>query len=104
MRSNLVEYKLANGRRIYLLADGRLVNLGAAEGHPGMVMDMSFANQALSTEFLVKNHKSLSKKVYSVPQVIDEKIASLKLDSMGIKLDKLTPEQQRYLSSWSAGT
>jgi adenosylhomocysteinase len=104
MRSSLVEYKLANGRRIYLLADGRLVNLGAAEGHPGMVMDMSFANQALSTEFLVKNHKTLSKKVYSVPQIIDEKIASLKLDSMGIKLDKLTAEQERYLSSWSAGT
>ncbi len=104
MRDNLVEYKLANGRRIYLLAEGRLVNLGAAEGHPGMVMDMSFANQALSTEFLVKQHKTLSKKVYSVPQAIDENIARLKLLSMGIKLDKLTAEQERYLSSWSAGT
>lgn len=104
MRDNLVEYKLANGRRVYLLAEGRLVNLGAAEGHPGMVMDMSFANQALSTEFLVNNHKALSKKVYAVPQAIDEKIALLKLESMGIKLDKLTAEQERYLSSWSAGT
>ena len=104
MRSSLVEYKLANGRRIYLLADGRLVNLGAAEGHPGMVMDMSFANQALSTEFLVKQHKTLSRKVYSVPQAIDERIAELKLQSMGVKLDKLTETQERYLSSWSAGT
>lgn len=104
MRNSLVEYKLANGRRIYLLAEGRLVNLGAAEGHPGMVMDMSFANQALSAEFLVKQHKTLSRKVYSVPQAIDERIALLKLQSMGIKLDKLTAEQERYLSSWSAGT
>lgn len=104
MRDNLVEYKLANGRRIYLLSEGRLVNLSAAEGHPGMVMDMSFANQALSSEFLVKEHKSLSRKVYSVPQAIDERIALLKLQSMGIKLDALTAEQERYLSSWSAGT
>jgi adenosylhomocysteinase len=98
------EYGLKDGRKIYLLGEGRLINLAAAEGHPASVMDMSFANQALACEYLVKNHKSLERKVYSVPEELDKKVARLKLESMGIKIDRLTPEQEEYLASWSEGT
>lgn len=98
------EYILKNGRRIYLLGEGRLINLAAAEGHPAQVMDMSFANQALSAEYTAKNYRKLKNQVYKVPKDIDEKIAALKLESMGIKIDKLTAEQKQYLSSWEAGT
>jgi adenosylhomocysteinase len=98
------EYILKDGRKIYLLGEGRLINLAAAEGHPAQVMDMSFANQALSAEYMQKNHKKLSKQVYKVPDAIDENIADLKLKSMGIKIDTLTKEQKEYLSSWEIGT
>jgi adenosylhomocysteinase len=98
------EYTLRDGRKIYLLGEGRLINLAAAEGHPAVVMDMSFANQALSAEYMVKNAKKLEPKVYPVPTEIDREVARLKLDSMGIGIDKLTPEQEEYLSSWSQGT
>ena len=98
------EYGLKDGRKIYLLGEGRLINLAAAEGHPASVMDMSFANQALSCEYLVKNHKTLERKVYSVPEELDKKVARLKLESLGIKIDRLTPEQEEYLASWSEGT
>jgi adenosylhomocysteinase len=98
------EYVMKDGRKIYLLGEGRLINLAAAEGHPASVMDMSFANQALSCEYLVKNYKSLEKKVYSVPDELDKKVARLKLESMGVKIDKLTAEQEEYLASWSEGT
>ena len=91
-------------KRVYILGEGRLINLTAAEGHPAMVMDMSFANQALASEFVVKNHKKFERKVYSLPDSVDNKIASLKLKSMGIGIDKLTPEQKKYLSSWEMGT
>ncbi len=104
IRTHINEYALADGRKIYILAEGRLVNLAAAEGHPSSVMDMSFANQALAAEYLVKNGKKLEKKVYSVPQDIDKEIARLKLASMGIKIDTLTAEQEKYLSSWEMGT
>ena len=104
MRDFVEEFVLRDGRRIYVLAEGRLINLSAAEGHPASVMDMSFANQALSAEYLVKNHASLEKKVYSVPEDLDKHIAKLKLDSMGVKIDRLTPEQEAYLASWSEGT
>ncbi len=98
------EYTLPGGNRIYLLGEGRLINLAAAEGHPASVMDMSFANQALSAEYLVKQAKHLEKQVYSVPKNIDENIAALKLKSMGMSIDKLTPEQVKYLASWEMGT
>ncbi len=98
------EYAMKDGRKIYLLGEGRLINLAAAEGHPASVMDMSFANQALSCEYLVKNYKTLEPKVYPVPEELDKKIARLKLESMGIKIDRLTPEQEEYLASWSEGT
>ncbi len=98
------EFKLADGRALFLLADGRLINLSAAEGHPAAVMDMSFANQALSVEFLVKKAASLQKKVYVVPEAIDEEIARLKLVSMGIGIDTLTGEQVEYLKAWQEGT
>ncbi len=98
------EYTLPGGKRIYLLGEGRLINLAAAEGHPASVMDMSFANQALSAEYLIKNARHLEKQVYSVPKNIDENIAALKLKSMGINIDKLTPEQVKYLASWEMGT
>jgi adenosylhomocysteinase len=98
------EYAMRDGRKLYLLAEGRLVNLASAEGHPAAVMDMSFANQALSVEYLVKNAAQLEKQVYPVPEVIDRQIARLKLESMGILADKLTPEQEQYLASWSEGT
>jgi adenosylhomocysteinase len=98
------EYALKDGRRIYLLGEGRLVNLAAAEGHPAAVMDMSFANQALSAEYLIKYSKTLGRQVYAVPDVIDRQIAKLKLESMGIAVDTLTPQQEHYLASWSEGT
>jgi adenosylhomocysteinase len=98
------EYLLKGGRKIYLIGEGRLVNLATAEGHPAAVMDMSFANQALSAEYLLKNHKSLKPQVYVVPEHLDREIALLKLESMGHRLDKLTPEQERYLASWQEGT
>lgn len=104
IREYIEEYTLKSSKKIYLLAEGRLLNLSAAEGHPASVMDMSFANQALSVEYLVKEGKTLSNKVYSVPGDIDKEIARLKLESMGIKIDKLTEEQERYLSSWKVGT
>jgi len=98
------EYELKDGKKLYLLGEGRLINLAAAEGHPAMVMDMSFANQALATEYLVKKGRSLIEKVYKLPEEIDLEIARLKLKSMGISIDKLTPEQERYISSWQFGT
>src|SRR6266853_1231047 len=98
------EYAMKDGRKIYLLGEGRLINLAAAEGHPASVMDMSFANQALCAEYLVKNHQTLEPKVYPVPEELDKKIARLKLESMGVKIDKLTAEQEEYLASWSEGT
>ena len=104
IRDFVDEHTLKNGRRIYLLGEGRLINLAAAEGHPSQVMDMSFANQALSAEHMAKNHKKLENKVYPVPREIDENIASLKLAGMGIAIDKLTPEQKKYLKSWEMGT
>ena len=103
MRPNLEEYTLKDGRKLYLLAEGRLVNLAAAEGHPSEVMDMSFANQALCAEHIAKTAK-MPPKVYPVPREIDEAVAELKLKAMGIKIDKLTPEQQKYLSTWEMGT
>lgn len=104
IRDFVEEYTLKNNRRIYLLGEGRLINLAAAEGHPSAVMDMSFANQALCAEYMAKNFRKLEKKVYSVPEKIDQEIARLKLKSMGIKIDALTPAQKKYLSSWEAGT
>jgi adenosylhomocysteinase len=103
MRPNMEEYTLKDGRKLYLLAEGRLVNLAAAEGHPSEVMDMSFANQALCSEFVAKSGK-LQNRVYAVPKEIDEKIAELKLHSMNIKIDELTAEQKKYLSTWEMGT
>ncbi len=104
IRDFVQEHTLKNGKRIYVLAEGRLVNLAAAEGHPSSVMDMSFANQSLSAEYLVKKGRGLKKEVYPVPADIDEMIARLKLKSMGIRIDTLTAEQKEYLSSWEAGT
>ncbi len=104
IRPYVEQYSLKNGRKLFLLGEGRLINLAAAEGHPASVMDMSFANQALCMEYLVKNQGKLENKVYSVPDEIDKNVARLKLDSMGIKIDKLTPEQQAYLDSWQEGT
>jgi adenosylhomocysteinase len=98
------EFSVKDGRRIYLLGEGRLINLAAAEGHPAAVMDMSFANQALSAEYMMKHASELKPGVYVVPEAIDREIARLKLDSMGVKMDKLTPEQELYLASWSEGT
>jgi adenosylhomocysteinase len=103
IRPNLEEYTLKNGRRLYLLAEGRLVNLAAAEGHPSEVMDMSFANQALCAEHLTKTEK-MEPRVYPVPKEIDEKVAKLKLNAMGIKIDELTEEQKWYLTTWEIGT
>jgi len=104
IRPYLDEYTLPNGKRVYLLADGRLVNLAAAEGHPSEVMDLSFSNQALSVRHLVQNHDKLEKKVYNVPQEIDETVAMLKLKSMGIEIEKLTAEQIEYMKQWRYGT
>ncbi len=104
VRPFVEQYILKDDRRINLLGEGRLINLTAAEGHPASVMDMSFANQALSVEYIVKNADKLEKKVYSVPPEIDSEIARLKLDAMGVQIDKLTPEQEKYLHSWEEGT
>jgi adenosylhomocysteinase len=98
------QYRLPDGRRVYLLGEGRLVNLAAAEGHPAAVMDMSFANQALSAEWVAKNAATLERRVYPVPEEIDAEVARLKLQSMGIEIDELTPEQEEYLRSWEHGT
>ena len=103
-RNFVEEYSLKDGRKINLLGEGRLINLASAEGHPAAVMDMSFADQALSVEYMVKNHESLEKKVYKVPDELDKRVAKLKLESMGIKIDRLTPEQEEYLAGWSEGT
>jgi adenosylhomocysteinase len=98
------EYRVKGGKRVFVLGEGRLINLAAAEGHPAMVMDMSFANQALSVEHLVKKGRKLPKDVYVVPPAIDKEVARLKLKSMGIDIDVLTPEQVKYLATWSEGT
>jgi adenosylhomocysteinase len=103
-RNFVDEYTLKDGRRINLLGEGRLINLAAAEGHPASVMDMSFADQALCCEYMVKNAKTLEKRVYTVPAELDKRVAKLKLESMGIKIDRLTPEQEEYLASWNEGT
>ena len=104
IREYVTEYTLGDGRKINILGEGRLINLASAEGHPSSVMDMSFANQALGAEYILKNHSKLRKKVYSIPEKIDKNIAALKLKSMGVKIDKLTKEQKKYLSSWEMGT
>ena len=104
MRESVMQYVLKDGRRINLLGEGRLINLAAAEGHPAMVMDMSFADQLLSVEYIVKGKAQLEKKVYSVPREIDSAVAALKLASMGIAIDELTEKQKRYLASWEEGT
>jgi adenosylhomocysteinase len=98
------EYSLGDGRLIFLLGEGRLINLAAAEGHPAAVMDMSFANQALAAEHLAKHASELDRKVYVVPEEIDKEIAKLKLETMGVAIDELTAEQAKYLSSWDQGT
>jgi adenosylhomocysteinase len=103
VRTNVQEFDLG-GKKLNLVAEGRLVNLGAAEGHPAAVMDMSFANQALSAEYVVQHHAELDNQVYVVPQAIDEEVARLKLAAIGIVLDEMTPEQQAYVSSWQHGT
>jgi adenosylhomocysteinase len=104
LRKSCVEYTLKSGRKLILLAEGRLVNLAAAEGHPAMVMDMSFANQALAAEHILKNEGKLGNRVYKLPEELDKKIAEVKLQTLGIKIDKLTPEQAAYISSWQHGT
>ena len=104
IREFVEEFRLEDGRRIHLLADGRLINLSAAEGHPASVMDMSFANQALAAEFMVKNHAVLEPRVHPVPDEIDREIARLKLETMGVGIDRLTEEQAKYLASWDEGT
>jgi adenosylhomocysteinase len=104
IRDSAEEFTLRDGRRIYLLGEGRLINLASAEGHPASVMDMSFANQALACEYVVKQSRTLKKKVYSVPKDIDEDIASLKLKAMGVRIDTLTKKQREYLASWELGT
>src|SRR5581483_7579134 len=103
-REFIEEFELADGRRVFLVADGRLVNLAAAEGHPAQVMDMSFANQALAAEWAVGHAAKLERKVYRVPEEIDREIARLKLETLGVTIDRLTEEQARYLASWDEGT
>ncbi len=104
VREFVEEFTLRGGKKLFVLGEGRLINLAAAEGHPASVMDMSFANQAMALEYMVKNHSKLEKKVYPMPEELDRKVAQMKLESMGIKIDRLTPEQEKYLSSWSEGT
>jgi adenosylhomocysteinase len=103
VRTNVHEYELGN-KKVYLLAEGRLVNLGAAEGHPAAVMDMSFANQALAAEYVARHHRELEARVYTVPEAIDREVARLKLEALGITLDPMTPEQEAYVASWRHGT
>src|SRR5690606_17375454 len=98
------QYQLKDGRQIHILGEGRLINLASAEGHPASVMDMSFANQALAAEYMARNADKLENKVYSVPEDIDKEIARIKLEAMGIHIDVLTPEQEKYLNSWEEGT
>ncbi|HYB53626.1 MAG TPA: adenosylhomocysteinase, partial [Thermoanaerobaculia bacterium] len=104
IRDFVEEFTLSDGRRIHLLADGRLINLAAAEGHPASVMDMSFANQALAAEYMIRNHATLEDRVYAVPEEIDREIARLKLEAMGTTIDRPTPDQLRYMSTWEEGT
>ena len=104
VRREVVEHTLSNGRKVYFLSEGRLINLSAAEGHPAMVMDMSFANQSLAAEYILKHGAELERKVYNLPARLDQEIAVLKLRSMGVKIDKLTPRQKEYLASWQEGT
>lgn len=104
VRPNVEEYTIKSGKRIFLLGEGRLINLAAAEGHPASVMDMSFANQALGAEYMYKKAKTLQNRVYAIPEEIDDSIARLKLEAMGVKIDKLTPQQKEYLASWEMGT
>ena len=104
IRDSLDEYVMPSGRKLYVLGEGRLVNLAAAEGHPAEVMDMSFANQALAAEYLVKNKGKLQNKVYVLQKKLDQEVAKLKLKAMGITIDTLTAEQKRYLTSWNEGT
>ena len=104
IRESVQEFQLKNGRSLFVLGEGRLVNLAAAEGHPSVVMDMSFANQSLASEYLAKNHGTMEKKVYSMPTAIDQEIARLKLAAMGVAIDTLTPEQEKYLASYDLGT
>ena len=104
IRPFVEEFALPDGRRLYVLGEGRLINLAAAEGHPAAVMDMSFANQALAVEHLVKHGRTLERRVYPVPTEIDREIARLKLASLGVRIDELTPDQQAYLASWQHGT
>jgi adenosylhomocysteinase len=104
VRPFVEEFKLGDGRKLFILGEGRLINLAAAEGHPASVMDMSFANQALSCEYIVNNHNSLETQVYPVPHDIDAEVARLKLRAMGVSIDTLTPEQEKYLTSWESGT
>jgi adenosylhomocysteinase len=103
-REFVEEFAFRDGRKVYVLGEGRLINLAAAEGHPASVMDMSFANQALASEYMVKNHSKLEKRVYSVPEELDKHVAKMKLESMGVKIDRLTPEQEAYLAGWQEGT
>jgi adenosylhomocysteinase len=103
VREFVEEYQVGE-KRIYVLGEGRLINLAAAEGHPASVMDMSFANQALATEYLLGNRARLSREVHRVPAEVDQEIASLKLAGMGVRMDSLTPEQEKYLASWHLGT
>ena len=104
MREFVEQYTLKTGQRINLLGEGRLINLASAEGHPASVMDMSFANQALSAMYLAQNAQSLKPNVYTVPEEIDKEVARLKLAAMGVGIDTLTPEQEKYLASWEEGT
>ncbi|HLQ10206.1 MAG TPA: adenosylhomocysteinase, partial [Ktedonobacteraceae bacterium] len=104
VRDFVDEYTYADGRQVHLLAEGRLVNLSAAEGHPASVMDMSFANQALGAEFILANAQSLQPRIYTLPAALDKEIARLKLHAMGVRIDTLTPEQDTYLNSWESGT
>ena len=104
VRREVDEYEMPDGRKIYLLSNGRLINLSAAEGHPACVMDMSFAVQALSSEFVVKNRGKLGAGVHILPEALDRQVAELKLESMGVSIDELTPEQVDYLSRWDMGT
>jgi adenosylhomocysteinase len=103
-REFVEEFAMRDGRRVYVLGEGRLINLAAAEGHPASVMDMSFANQALCSEYMIKNHASLENRVYAVPEDLDKHVAKMKLDAMSVKIDRLTPDQEHYLASWSEGT
>ena len=103
-REFVEEFAMRDGRRVYVLGEGRLINLAAAEGHPASVMDMSFANQALCAEFMIKNHATLEKRVYAVPEDLDKQVAKMKLEAMGVRIDRLTPEQEAYLAGWSEGT